>query len=215
MITQEDCKILVTGTYKNCSIPYNQTITLNVVFKNSTNNDSVIADSCIVKHTGIDESIFNNLKDGWYTIYHFTIPTIEWLNLNKDDLRVLHKYDNIIVNSGNSILKYNFRSEDFDNLNINDIFAYSKNSTISIEQEDTFLTCILKSCIDDLISDYTNTSCIKENKSDFNMKTAIMIYEMIQYYIHCIDYEEAQKLLEEFNNCFKFCQNKLCECLES
>ena len=77
--------IMITGDSKVCKIPWDQTVTLNILQRNTVEKQTIV-DQCIILHSGIDEGMFNNLEDGYYTVYHLIIPNINWLESNFIDI---------------------------------------------------------------------------------------------------------------------------------
>ena len=88
--------IMITGDSKVCKIPWDQTVTLNILQRNTVEKQTIV-DQCVILHSGIDEGMFNNLEDGYYTVYHLIIPNINWLESNKKDISEFYRYNNIYV----------------------------------------------------------------------------------------------------------------------
>ncbi len=92
---------------QNNKFKYSETMTINIIQYNSI-QQSNIEDTIINDHTSeIDEIEYKLKKDGYYTIHHFILPTLDWLNkeLEKEDNLTLYPI-NIYVTDGINIYHY-------------------------------------------------------------------------------------------------------------
>lgn len=149
-------------------------------------------------------------KDGWYRIIHLVIPTFNWLQSVSSD--ILEYYNNIYIWSNSQIYKY--VDHQLQQIDILELLEINKNSrtTVSYSSKDVFNTDNLQKCLVSLNS--TDTAfCGKKTPDpcDYNNCKRDHTWHMlniIKYYVHCGNNYEALRLLEQFNNCFEFCNNK-------
>lgn len=212
--------IMITGDSKVCKIPWDQTVTLNILQRNTVEKQTIV-DQCVILHSGIDEGMFNNLEDGYYTVYHLIIPNINWLESNKKDISEFYRYNNIYVYKEEIIYKYDVRADKLLDVDLEQLLEINCNATnIISECKDIFIYNKLENCVISLLNSSLSSlvrKCLekeqKENtKTDskkllYNRDFTYMILNMIKYYVHCEDYYEAERLLEEFNICFGYCDD--------
>lgn len=214
-IEQKDCNILITG---DCGdIPCSQTVKLNILQKNTTKGSSLVESFL----TYDNDMAYTLTSDGYYTIYHLVIPTVEWLNLNNDDNHLNRKFgEEIYVASGKTILKYN--GESYENVTLEELLECKEKSNFGIEKKDFFSLCIIEQCLQSKIQELLEienncsyTSDTPKEELKYRRDMINMFLNMIRYYADCGKYWEAQRLLEKLNNCYQFCSeedNTQCEC---
>lgn len=217
------------------NIKFKNAIAVNILIQNTTKEQSII--NTYLANDSIDESEFNLSNDGFYTIYHVIIPTLEWLKQAITDVSEMIKYDNIYVTDKKQIYKYYYKTNKLipiDSQEILEINCNSKTNIIS-EHKDLFLYYYLRNCLINFL-DYDFQNLIK-NCSDkkysingnccnsrtlsnkeikFRRDIILMFLNLIKYYVYCEKYYTAQELLEEFINCYGYCSDNIkintCNC---
>lgn len=144
--------IMITGDSKLCKIPWEQTVTLNILQRNTVEKQTIV-DQCVILHSGIDEGMFNNLEDGYYTVYHLIIPNINWLESNKKDISEFYRYNNIYVYKEGIIYKYDVRADKLLDVDLEQLLEINCNATnIISECKDIFIYNKLENCVISLLN---------------------------------------------------------------
>lgn len=195
-------EILVTGP------------TLIVLARNKLSQDTII-DHCYTDR----QAIFNIPEDGWYTVYKIKIPTIEYIdNTCSNNLR--HQ-KNIFVIKDNKLWKYIWRDQQLVDTSIEEILK-TTNSNVTIEFIDFFYSEYIKECLIYYIKTLEGKkldcgpkhsikfNCDSKSKEDIVSKDRNyinMIKELCEHHASCENYSEAERLIEQFYNCKKYCSN--------
>lgn len=206
-------QLSLEGYYYNNKFKYSQTYTVNII-QHTTTKDSEIVATLFTQHcVYLDEVYYKLNKDGYYTIYHIILPSVEWLQEQIDiDSSILTKNLVIYVTDGNKIYKYsNGQLEEQDSLVIATI--NTEGTTISRSDGDTFaighlFKCYIKVC-KAIFSDL-DFRCLKHpNTEDLTFKRDFlwMTINVIKYYTDFGQLLEAQRLLEEVNYCNGLCND--------
>jgi hypothetical protein len=78
--------------------------------------------------------MFNNLEDGYYTVYHLIIPNINWLESNKKDISEFYRYNNIYVYKEGIIYKYDVRADKLLDVDLEQLLEVNCNTTNIISE---------------------------------------------------------------------------------
>ena len=152
-----------------------------------------------------------DIKDGYYRIYELIIPKLEYLNTEEPNTFL--RYPNIIVYYNNEICQYLPESNTVKSLDYNTILQLDSN--IEINQFSSFSYQNLENCLQEYIKSYNDGSkledlnqpycadCRNIPKDDLlnriNYLTTIL--SMIEYFVQCMNYLEAQKLIDSILYC--------------
>lgn len=199
---QSNIQIIGETNYKD----YNQCVTLNLLIDS---NNKIIT-SCVNTHTGTDESLFKNIQDGWYKIYHIIIPKIEYL---PTEYTTLFKYDNLFYYKDGYIYKYLVRGEVLQNIELTDLLK-DCNSNITTSWKNVFVYYNLETCLQSYILasngniNIENTSipeCSECRKLTQEQTIKVrdylnMLLEMMEHYIQCSNYSSAQEIISLVKN---------------
>lgn len=222
-LTQQDAQYVPENTdqtilntyYKNNRFKYSETYTINIIEYVSTTKRSILT-TLYTDHCGyLDEVYYQVPKDGYYTIYHILLPSIEWLKeqLQKED-NIL-KDTQIYVTDGTSIYKLSENK-----LVVVDPELVSQinteGTTISRSTFDTFYIGYLFKCYVSLckkIFEGMNIKCLNNNSDLFeaiyNRDFLWMTINVIKYHTEFGDLLEAQRLLETINSCNGLCNQNV------
>lgn len=201
------------GYYYNNKFKYSQTYTINIIQYTST-KDKYIVDTIYTQHCSyLDEAYCNLNKDGYYTIYHIILPSIEWLQeeISKED-NILDEDITIYVTDGSKI--YQYKNQELLEIDPEVIaFVNTEGTTISRAEGDTFSLCHLYKCyitICKQIFNSMNIRCLNKNfnleNSTFNRDFLWMTISIIKYHVEFDELMEAQRLLETVNYCNGLCK---------
>lgn len=199
---QSNIQIVGESNYKD----YNQCVTLNLLI--DSNNKIVM--SCINTHDGIDESLFQNVKDGWYKVYHIIIPKVEYI---PTEYNILFKYDNLFYYKDGYIYKYIIRGNVLQDIELSELLK-DCDSNITTSQQNIFIYSTLETCLKSYILasngniNIENTSvpecseCRKlTQKQIIKVRDYLnMLLEIIKHYIQCNNYSSAQEILSLVKN---------------
>lgn len=196
---------------QNNKFKYSETMTVNIIQYNST-TESNIEDTIISNHDSEkDEAEYKLNKDGYYTIHHLILPTVEWLNKELEKEDNLTNYPiNIYVTDGINI--YNYQNEKLEETDLDVIIKMNtSDTTISRISLDTFLLFYLRQCFISYckkIFDESNLRCNKEDYDyTFNRDLLWMTINIIKYNVEFNQMKESQRILEKINRCGNICQN--------
>lgn len=221
-IEQKDNKIIVSSENKT-----EDTMILNVLINNTIDSSDIVS-QCLADDS-VDESQFELDKDGFYTIYRIVIPTLKWISDRTDDITEILKYDNIYVIDDNTLYKYYYKTQKLVPIDTEEIIEINSDSKTNIKKEyiNFFSYYFLEQCFLDFTNainaqyiqcypkKYTNGNCgcgrqeFSSSLLKFRRNTILMFLNLIKYYIKCKNFWEAYKLLDQFNNCYKFCKSNL------
>lgn len=205
---------------QNCKFKYSETCTINVIQYNAIGNDEIVDTIYTTHETYLDEAYYKSLKDGHYTIHHFILPTVEWLQkeIEKDN-NIIQDDIEIYVTDGEKI--YNYRQETIQEIpeyvlkeitpdvliEVNDM-----NTTISKLVVDTVNIYYLEKCYIQICKNILNVvdfKCYRDSSQEdiFNRDLIWMTINIIKYHIGFHDLVEAQRLIELINKCGGICQS--------
>lgn len=213
--------------YSRNRFRYSDTYTINIIQKNDTEEDIKIVETLFTCHDSyLDEEHYNLNSDGFYTIHHIILPSLEWYNneLEKKD-SVLKSNLLIYVTDGSNIYKQNNNKlEIVEPAVISEI--NTEGTTISRTSVTQFSICHLYDCYLSLCKQIfkgISFKCMnKDNIEDLIFKRDFiwMTINVLKYYVEVDQLWEAQLLLTEINYCGGICnapnmlqqQNSGCGC---
>lgn len=231
-----DCTIRITDNthclYEdNSNSPYifgyKDTITLDIVVLNKVDGPQLGA----IIYTTHDRGNLNEVylplgEDGYYTIYHIILPTVDWFNKqNNQQYNNFKKYKDIYVSNGKNIyLLQNGQLELFNPIEFITNINLKRSTAVKFEQQ-FFFTCYLWKCYIYLCKQLLNSlsekttimgnHSLKKNK-DLSGLSKDLIYRrdfiwatinVLNYLIDACQFEEAEKILEEVQRCNGMCYN--------
>lgn len=196
--------------YDNNVFKYTDTYTINIIQYTSTKKTELLDTIYSAHDSELDEIYYQIPKDGFYTITHLVLPSIEWLE-NQLELQVIDSSRQVYVTDGNQIYQYvrgkliAKEPEIFTTINIAD-------TTISGVMQNTFSICRLYECYIHFCKKVLNSpldKCFNKIDSDLIFKRDFlwMSINLIKYYTEFEQLEEAQRLLEKINRCGEFCNS--------
>lgn len=159
--------------------------------------------------TPIDLSF--DIKDGYYKIYELIIPKLKYLNIEEPNTFL--RYPNFIVYYNNEICQYLPESNTVKSLDYNSILQLDSN--IEINQFSSFSYQNLENCLQEYIKSYNDGSkledlnqpncadCRNISKDDLlnRINCLTTILSMVEYFVQCMNYLEAQKLIDSIPYC--------------
>lgn len=202
------------SAYVNNRFKYSYTCTINIIQYTSLEK-SEIKKVIITPHdVFLDETYYQTEQDGFYTIHHFVLPNVFWL---EEELSKEHNFlDNdiaVFVTDGKFIYQYvkdKLIKKDPEVL----IMVNPEDTTISKEVKTVFQICKLYNCYINLCKKLLNLPlkrCANEydDSSDLIFKRDFiwMTINVIKYYTQYDQLYEAQRILEMVNYCNNFCQD--------
>lgn len=197
--------------YQKNKFKYSETNTINIIEKITTSEDSIVK-TIITDHSSkLDEAYYKLESDGYYVIHHFILPTTDWLDseLEKGS-SILDGEMGIYVSDCENI--YYYTKGQLITKEPSDLIAVNEESTtISKIIINRFSVGYLYDCYVSLckqIFSAVNYKCLnKGNLSDTYFKRDFlwMTINVIKYYVEINQLLEAQRLLEEINNCGGLC----------
>lgn len=206
--------ISLLNRYYNNKYKYSQTCTINIIEYSALEEKSILKTMFTDHSSHLDETFYNLEKDGHYTVHHFILPTVEWLEEELNYATNILKYNrSIYVTDGYKIYYYadgELIEKDpkvLIEINIED-------STISKCVKDTFSICYLYECYISLCKEIFNNSTLKCLNRNINLQDLIfkrdflwMTINVLEYYAEFGQLREAQRILETVNYCGTFCQS--------
>ena len=215
------------GRYK-----YSECKTLNVIMKINSGKITLIDvllhdhDQLVEDPTNqgsylydLEKTNFKVKKDGYYSVNHIIIPTINWYNntyLTQDD-EYRKAYESIyIIGLDNKL--YKLTEDGFVECTVKEIVERNHEGT-TLEKciIDVFYTGFLQMCyinycrkLFQKLTKGCNYSCAPQDVKDLTYARDFlwMVLNVIDYQISFKQYMEAQRVLEMTNYCGGFCQNQ-------
>ena len=201
----------ITGTPEEQDTNYKNSYTINVIKYQSSNlNDPELLELLISSHDKeYSESLYTFVKDGYYIIDHFVIPSFEWANSNNisgyctDGTYVykLFKGGAQIDENGNKIGR-----------DIKEIIEINDPSIIKYTSE-TFSVCFLHECYLSLCNNkfkyLMKNRCSKLEDNDFELDLIGLSLSAIRYNLEFGYMITAQSIIEDINNCVNVCKNNI------
>lgn len=148
-------------------------------------------------------------KDGYYTIDHIVLPTLEWLEEYKDQIETTPELY-VYVSDGCNI--YQYRDESLIQIDFNIITQCNPEiSTLSIAKFDVFNITGIRNCyisLSKLLLKDCPSNCKEiEASSKFNRDFMWMLYNVLIFLIEDRKYIDAQITLERTQTCTGFCSD--------
>lgn len=200
------------GYYSNNRFKYSQTYTINILLYN-TEEPSVVDYNFTDHQSYLDEAYFDLKKDGYYTVQHYILPSVDWLrDQESKETNILDNDISIYVTDGNKI--YYYKDGELEEKSI-ECFSKLENvedTTISKLDKNTFsiyyiYNCYINTCKQ--IFNRSNIRCLNKNtdQQDLNFKRDFlqMTINVLKYYTELGQLNEAQRLLSQFDTCNTFC----------
>lgn len=202
---------------------YSECKTVNVLTKIMTTKQNII-DVKPYDHTynsdgqpNIEMEKFVVSNDGYYTVTHIIIPTIDWYTNTYSQLSQQSQFEVIyVIGSDNKFYKYinNNREE----CTIEELLAVNANSTtikrvvLHVFYMEFLQQCYLKHCksLFENVMKPCDPFCKNSDlDNDFYIRDLLwMVINVITYHINFEWYMEAQRVLEITNGCGNFCNQQ-------
>lgn len=184
---------------------YNDSATLNIITKINLSGNEFIKYSINDHTSSLDDAIFNINEDGYYIIKHIILPNKHWWNTASDDYK--NYYDTIYILENDKV--YKLINTEFIEISIETLLQedFSK-STIKQCDVDLFFIGNLQQCYINRCKNILNDVLYEcPTKSDDTQIRDIlwMTINVLNYLIDFKQYEEAQRILENFNKCGRYC----------
>lgn len=184
---------------------YSETYTLNIIYRHTTDKDEIIS-SVITDHCSyLDEEHIQLKEDGYYTIDHIILPSIEVY----DESINLDWY----VCDGTSVYtrcENQWKEVAFDKLA--DLVETNEleGTTISGISLTQFSICHLYECyISKCRTIFESLSPCASNETYYARDLVWMAINIIKYYVEIGQLLEAQHLLETLNYCGELCSENM------
>lgn len=191
---------------------YTETVTINVVQLERIDATDLIASTFGNHSTITDEATVNLAKDGNYLVSHIIVPTVTWLENEKNKSgNLLSDYSAIYVSDG--IRTYKYIDEELVECPVLELAERNpEGTTISITAKNTFSICYLSKCFVTLCNEILNMNLLKCKSKNADLDDLIfkrdfiwMTINVIKYNIDMEQYKEAQRVLEQVNYCNGLC----------
>lgn len=184
---------------------YSETLTIDVL--NRITSQAVTTQLVTyTQHNHEADSVrFPLPEDGFYSVDHVVLPTIEWLYKVKD-LDLSYYRNGIYVTDG--VQCYVYRGQVLVPVEIQEVINVNPEfTTISIASYKVFSIDRLKHCYINLARNILNTAgrCLKvDSEVRFNRDFLLMTITVINFYLEENEYTEAELVLEQLA-CYNLC----------
>ena len=184
---------------------YSETCTIDVLNRIKT-DDVTSVNTVFVQHDHPMDSVrFPLPEDGYYSVDHVVLPTIQWLDSVKD-LDLSYYRNGIYVTDGYQC--YIYRSGVLSPVETAEVITVNPEyTTISIASYKVFSIDNLKHCYINLAKQILNSS-VKCNNIDstvrFNRDFLLMTITVINFHLEEDEYSEAEIVLERLG-CYNIC----------
>ena len=207
---------------------YSHSNSINVLIRVNTDKATLI-DVLLDDHTQDKEQVvFDVDRDGYFTVTHFVLPNMEWINYLQTTVNnLIENYSVIYYVNNSKIYKRPVLVEDLGNRQFSYSLGEEKEATIKeLLERNTEGTTIQKCQIDLFYTGYLQECYINHCKELFNSLMAHcrpnckpkdvdyfprdflwMTLNVMDYLIERGQFNEAQRILEEINYCGGFCNN--------
>ena len=192
------------------AIKYKHTATLNCVTK-ITSNTMALKDVLLEEHVEdkLDAAYFKIEKDGYYIIDHIVLPTFDWLKEVPEEC--FEEYDMIYVTDKEKI--YKIIENELVECSIKEVMERNIEGTTLMKcRIDVFFTGHLQECYINYckkVFDSLNVCSPTNRDYDTYARDFLwMTLNIIDYLVSFKQYLEAERLLEMFNTCNGFCNDK-------
>ena len=193
------------GLTRYFNFKYSQTCTIDILKQIKVKGEKLINVLYFSHEQESDSQRLPLPEDGYYSIYHLVLPTLQWLEIVKDE--DLSEYNMIYVTDGSNIYRYQNGQLIFvDPMEVIEVNPY--NTTISISNFQAFSIDRLKHCYasasKQIMDNYVGKCASVDSTLKFNRDFLWMTINVITYYLEWGKYSEAQIILEDLG-CHKFC----------
>lgn len=203
-----------TGTVKG-KFKFSETASVDVLQLNGTSETEYL-NPTYTDHSEETTVDLNISKDGWYSLVHLVLPTIDWFNtqLAKTEGSALGLYDIVYYIDGDTIYKY--INETSSQVTLEEVLEVNEtNTTISKTSKDFISICFLRKCYISLckqiFEDRGMSSCWNKNKVDselvYKRDLLLMAINVIKYLTECEQLAEVQRILENIQGCNGLCSS--------
>lgn len=151
--------------------------------------------------------------DGWFTLNYLVLPTKEYVETNKEELKEL--YTTIYCSDG--IHLYKLQEDQFVEVNLVEVIEVNpNNTTISKYTEDLVSICHLKECYIDICKQIFElrgfSKCLVNGSVDsqliYNRDLIWMTINIVSYLVEFGEFTEAERIIELFGGCNNVCKSK-------
>ncbi len=203
------------GIDRYFNFKYSETCTVNILRYNSTTDPYTSNIEYTTHDHYLDEAEIRINKDGYYTVYHLVLPTIDWLDKKLQDGEFnLDTYQAIYVTDGQKIYKYlNSKLIECEESEYTQVNTY--NTTLSRCEKQFFHFYDLYNCFIKLSENVFNNSLSKCSDKNYNIKSdrynrdfIWISINIMKLYVKNEQYEAAQLLLEKLDSCNGICKQK-------
>lgn len=206
----EDSTGVVKGKFK-----FSETVSVDVLQLNKT-SETVYINPTYTDHSTVAETTLQVGQDGWFSLVHLVLPSVEWFNKEKAKTEgsALGLYNIVYYIDEGTIYKYiNGSSGQVD---ISEVLEVNPvNTTISKTSEDFVSICFLRKCYINLCKQILNdrgfSSCWNKNKIDseliYKRDLVWMAINVIKYLTECEQLAEVERLVEIINGCNGLCSS--------
>ena len=188
---------------------YSQSCTINIVRYNAT-GEYKVEDSFISLHGEEEDSVVIHFEyNGYYTLCHIVLPTLDWLEAVKD--LDLSYYQIIYVTDGEKIYKYKRDSQTLEEVDPQEVMEVNPEGTTiqgkayNIFNLDALERCYIKASMN-VMNSYTGRCAKVDDTIRFNRDFLWMTLNVIKYHLQRGKYAYAQMILENLK-CYNFCSD--------
>lgn len=194
-----------TATAKN-KFRYSDTVSIDVLQLNKSTEYQIQTPVFTIRDSEIKPVQLPIAFDGWFTICHIVVPSLNWLNkeLAKSTGSAIDLYDVVYYSDGYKVYKYiNNNSIE---VSLDEIISRNpENTTIAIVKKDYVSVCFLRKCYINLCQQLFNsnilTECSNINKDNcelvFQRDLVWMALNVIQYLTELHQLAEAERIIEQ------------------
>lgn len=204
----EDSTGVVKGKFK-----FSETISIDVLQLNKT-SEIVYINPTYTDHSTVKEATLQVDSDGWFSLVHLVLPSVEWFNKEKvkTEGSALGLYDIVYFIDGDIVYKY--INQSIQQVDISEILEINPvNTTISKTSEDFVSICFLRKCYINLCKQILDnrgfSSCWNKNKIDseliYKRDLVWMAINVIKYLTECEQLAEVERIVEIINGCNGLC----------
>ena len=204
----EDSTGIVKGKFK-----FSETISIDVLQLNKT-SEIVYTNPNYTDHSTVKEATLQVDSDGWFSLVHLVLPSVEWFNKEKAKTEgsALGLYDIVYFIDGDIVYKY--INQSIQQVDISEILEINPvNTTISKTSEDFVSICFLRKCYINLCKQILDnrgfSSCWNKNKIDseliYKRDLVWMAINVIKYLTECEQLAEVERIVEIINGCNGLC----------
>lgn len=222
-----NCKISIVGLEQDSSqyleqrqvsirnYTWEDTVSLNVIYKVDSKQEEVLESYDIVPHTDIDSLDVLLEKDGLYKVLHIIVPTYEWFQyVSERDLSHFENYSlTYFFNTTNETF-YKISQGQVEEVPLAEIIEANLNDSNLISSERyTFGMCHINECffkickklLENLPCECINTDNFKQDI--LNRDIIWMAINTINYLLQQENYFKAQNIIEQIDTCWGICGN--------